>query len=111
MAKAKGSKAVKPAPVATPVAAPVTTVALPAQVKPATAITNSTAYAVGITPRLRAGHNAACWQLVCSAIANGNPTLNGVLVQYAGVTPTAPVGKVPAHFVGYAVRRGWLVQA
>jgi hypothetical protein len=51
--------------------------------------------------RSAAAHNTAWWQAVTAACAGGAPATVQALVQ----------AKVPTHFIGYTVRRGYLKAA
>lgn len=106
-AKAQAAKAPKasamptaqtlPAPAAK-AAKPATTVALRGGPAVATVALTGNPYRTG------AAHNAAWWQALCAAIASGK---GQTAVAPLLATPANPAG-VPAHFVGYALRRGYL---
>lgn len=110
------AKQTKPAAKATPVAtaAPLATMAATLAAAPAPAPAPAKTIALrggqavaqvaltGTAYRTGAPHNALWWATLCTALANGPQPVAGVLA-----SPTNPTG-VPAHFVGYALRRGYL---
>lgn len=55
--------------------------------------------------RTAAPHNVQWWQAITTACAKGPADVAGLVVSQAN-----PHG-VPAHFVGYALRRGYLAEA
>lgn len=57
----------------------------------------------GTPYRTGAPHNAQWWATLCAALAQGPAPVANVLL-----SPSNTAG-VPAHFVGYAIRRGYLV--
>lgn len=98
-------------PTITPVAAPAPTVAPVAAPTPVVALRGglevAAVAATGKPYRTAAAHNAAWWAAIGAALATGNGTA-GV----AALCAQAPAGPgVPAHFVGYCVRRGYLAAA
>jgi len=100
----------KAAPVAAPAAAPdAAPVAAPAAPAPAVVALRGGlvvgAVQVGTKPyRVAAAHNAAWWQAIgaCCAANGGKATVAQLAAQPYGV---------PANFVGYVLRRGYLLQA
>lgn len=94
--------------------------AAPAPVAVAVAVHRAPATVPGLsygygpkTPRHNVASTGAAWQMVVAAINTGNATLNGITIKTAGATTAQCMATVPPlvplHFVGYAVRRGWLV--
>jgi hypothetical protein len=60
----------------------------------------------GAVYRTKAPHNVAWWQALIAACATGPATVATLTTQ------PAQGGKgIPAHFVGYCIRRGYLVGA
>lgn len=93
----KGTKKPQPAKPATTEAAPV---GGDKPVKAPAAVADNTYLAVGSKKcRVKAKHNLDWWEAILKGIEEGKPA-RAIIEDH----------KVPAHFVGYAVRRGWLAQ-
>lgn len=85
-------------------AKPATTEAAPTggdkQVKAPKGVADNVMLAVGTKKcRVKAKHNQDWWDAILKGIEDGKPAR--AIIEDS---------KVPAHFVGYAVRRGWLTQ-
>jgi len=90
----------KPAPAAQPAPAPAPVVALRGGIAVASVTLGSKPY------HSRAPHNVAWWQAVTAAITAGSGTAS-----VAPLVQPAPQGAgVPAHFIAYGLRRGYLAQ-
>ncbi len=93
MVKQASKQASKRTPAATPAATPAPVVALRGGLAIAAVALTGKPY------RTAAAHNRDWWAAIGTAVAAGNGT--------ATVTDLL-AAKVPAHFVGYCVRRGYL---
>ena len=95
-ASAMGQMAATVAALPAPVATPAKTVAL--RGGPAV----SSVALTGAVYRTTAPHNQQWWLALSKSLAAGPVAVSGLLL-----TPEQPQG-IPAHFVGYALRRGYL---
>lgn len=99
------AKAKAAAPKAKAAPAPVVPTPAPVVAAPVVAVTRLQVQAVALANKpykVAAGHNAAWWAQVTAAIGQGNGRAAVQALTAAGVPPA---------FVGYSVRRGWLVAA